>query len=129
MKKLIVLSFVSVFLSIFPLFSYAYNSDAAQIRIKISSSAKDNRYFLCLPSVGCLSVRAAQQGKIFPVFHSVKIQALFVTNLVDLRVHRIGMPSSCAVTVEPNQTLTIYGRITNGSGNRVQVQQLHCTVS
>ena len=117
-------SLVLVLLTLSPLLSYA---SAAHINIKISSSVKDNRYFLCLPSVGCLSIRAAQRGKVFQVYRDVSIKALFVTNIANLRVQRISLPASCAVTVEPNQTITIYGKILSGK-NQVQIQQLRCTL-
>lgn len=122
MKKLILTILLA---SLLPL---AHASDTANIRIKLSGSLKDNRYFLCLSSIGCLSIRAAQKGKVYPIYRPFQLYNMYITDLTDLSLHRQNLPSSCSVNVEPNKTLTISGNLTRGSNNRIQISQLQCSV-
>lgn len=108
----------------------AMASDTANIRIKINSGVHDNRYFLCLPNVGCLSILAAEKGKVYPIFHPVQMSGIYVTDVSNgFQVSPQGLPSSCNVTVDPNKTITISGSISPAKDNGVRVSQLHCSVS
>ena len=107
----------------------AYAASVANIRIKVTGALKDNRYFLCLPNVGCLSILAGEKGKVFPVFQPVQMSNIFVTNVTDFSVFAQGLPDSCNVTVDDKKTLTISGHITTGPQNSVVINQLRCSVN
>ena len=130
MKKFLAMCLAISCLNLIGFVQTAYGDDFANVRIKISGAAKDNRYFLCLPNIGCLSILAATtKGKIYPVTHSFEMDNIFVTNMDDFRVHPQGLPTSCNVTVKTNQTITIYGKITQGQNDSILINQLHCSVS
>lgn len=124
-KLLSLLAFLLIFAT-----SMSYADDTANIKIRITGAMRNNNYFLCLPNVGCLSIAAAQQGKIYPVYHSIEMDYLSVMDVDNqFRVNFAGLPSSCNVTVQPNQTITIYGNLQVGQNNRVQLNNLHCSVA
>ena len=110
-------------------FAYADNDPTANIKIKISGAVKDNRYFLCVPNIGCLSILAAQKGRIYPIYHPIEMDKMYVANLQNFRLHSQGLPSSCNVTVNTNQTITIYGKLITGSNNTVLVNNLRCSLN
>lgn len=103
-------------------------ADTANIRIKISGAVHDNTYFLCLPNVGCLSIRHGQEGKIYPVTHQVEMDRMFVVNQDTFQLSPQGLPESCKVTVKANQTVTISGTLVVGHNDVVHVSQLRCSV-
>ncbi len=108
----------------------AVADDAAKIKIRISGAAHDNRYFLCLPNVGCLSILAAARGKVYPIYRPVEISGLYVTDVNNnFRVTSQGLPNSCDVTVQPNQTITISGKISVIQNNTAMINGLHCSVA
>ncbi|TAK77858.1 MAG: hypothetical protein EPO11_02070 [Gammaproteobacteria bacterium] len=126
-KSLAILALATA--SYMPLVSAA-DTDAANVNIKISGALADNRYFLCLPDVGCLSILAAEKkAKVYPIFHSFDMDKIFVANLNSYRIYPQGLPASCNVTVNTNQTITIYGKLVNKSDQQTYVENLHCTVS
>lgn len=128
MKKLIILALTYLAISTMPC-AFA-DTSAANIKIKVTGTAKDNRYFLCLPDIGCLSILSAQKGKIYPIFHSVEMSGIYVTDVSDnLRVYPQGLPASCNVTVQPNQTITISGNIAKGPHKSIYINKLHCAVT
>ncbi|RDI44550.1 hypothetical protein [Aquicella lusitana] len=110
-------------------FANAAETDAANIKIKIAGATSDNRYFMCMEGIGCLSILAAQKGKVYPIFHSFNMDYIYIANLEDnFRLSKQGLPKSCDTTVNTNQTVTIYGKIQAKNG-AVYVQNLHCTVA
>jgi hypothetical protein len=129
LKKWVIVG-CALLLSLTSLSVLADTEDAtANIRIKLSNPAHDNRYFLCMQGVGCLSVLAAQKGKVYPVFHSVEMDNLYVNNVSSMRLSPQGLPKSCDTTVQPNQTITISGQIIPGPDDSAYIKNLHCTVS
>lgn len=106
---------------------FAYADDTANIKIQLNGTLKDNRYFLCLSTIGCLSIRAAQQGRVYPIYRPFQLYNMYVSDMTDLSLHRQNLPSSCSVEVETNKTLTISGNLSQ-IGNRVQINQLRCTL-
>jgi len=123
MKKL-----VCAVITLAVLSSQAFAADTANIKIKINATGNDNTYYLCMPNLGCLSLLAAQRGKVFPSLNPVEMNTMFVTNIHNMRVYNQGLPKSCDVTVKPNQTITIYGSLSTQTTN-VHVQNLRCVVS
>ncbi len=124
MKKLFILL---VALTLIPV---AMADSAANIKIKMKGAVHNNRYFLCLPDVGCLSVLAAKKGKVYPIFHPIQMSNIYVMDVNNnFKVFTQGLPSSCNVTVQQNQSITISGNITPGAKNSVIVNQLHCSVN
>lgn len=122
MKKLFILLAALVCMQV------AVADEAAKIKIHMSGAGNANRYFLCLPDVGCLSILAAEKGKTYPIFRPIEMSSIYITDVShSLRVSNQGLPRSCQVTVQPNQTLTISGNIVAGQ-NGVRVNQLHCTL-
>ena len=122
MKKLIFMLFALTCVQ------FAYAADSANIKIKISG-VSNNRYFLCIPDMGCLSILAAQKGKVFPILRDIDMNTIFVTDTNNYHVHSQGLPDSCNVVVKTNQTITIYGKLVVKPSERVQVNQLRCSVS
>ena len=103
---------------------------SANIKIKMKGAGHNNRYFLCLPDVGCLSMLAAKKGKVFPIFHPIQMNNIYVMDVNNhFKVFNQGLPSSCNVTVQQDQSITISGNITLGAKNSVIVNQLHCSVN
>ena len=108
----------------------AYAGDTANINIKIGGALPDNTYFLCMEDLGCLSILAAEKGKVYPIFHPIEMHNLFITDVDNnFQVSAEGLPASCNKTVQTDQTITIYGSLAKGPNNTTQLQQLHCTVS
>jgi hypothetical protein len=125
MKKLLMLMIASIIC-----IQSVHADDTANIRIKINGAMKDNRYFLCMPNIGCLSILAAQKGKVFPVYHSIEMNSIYVADLNNhFQISPQGLPHSCDVTVDTKKTITISGNITGGSNHTVRVSQLHCSVN
>lgn len=105
----------------------AYADDTANIRIKISGASSDNRYFLCLPDVGCLSILGAQRGKVFPIYRQIAMGSMFVGDIKpQFHITPQSVPASCRGTVDVNHTVTISGQLLPGSN---KVTGLHCTIS
>lgn len=124
MKKLLVL-----LLSLL-LVQTAFAYDATNINIKISGAIHDNRYFLCMSGVGCLSLKAAKQGTVFPILSQVKMRSIYVMDAANnMQLTPQGLPRSCNVTVEKNQTITISGHLVPGANKGTTLSQLHCSVS
>lgn len=124
MKKLLILILSVVCMQM----AFADNA-AVNIKIKISGAVSNNRYFLCLPDIGCLSILAAQKGKIYPIFHQIDMEGVYVTNVEDMSVYPQGLPKSCDVSVDTNKTLTISGHLISGANGRAQVKNLSCSIS
>lgn len=101
--------------------------NAANIRIHISGAPENNRYFLCVCNIGCLSIIAAERGKVYPIFRTIHMHSLYVTDVKTRRVYNQGVPPSCNVTVNPGQTISIHGRIIS-SHNKLMVSGLSCSV-
>jgi hypothetical protein len=122
MKKLLIL------LIALTSFQMASTVNAANIKIKVGG-IQDNRYFLCLPSVGCLSMKAAQKGKVYPIHNTFKVSQLFVTDRGTQRLSPQAAASSCNAMIESNQTVTISGQLSVQTDNSVRINQLHCSIS
>jgi hypothetical protein len=126
MKKLLI---VLLSIALLPA-AYAYNpADAANIKIKVSGATTDNRYFLCVRGIGCLSMLAAKKGKVFPFLRDVEMNSMYVLDTKSkLRLSPQGLPRSCNVTVKEKQTLTISANLVNKASG-IQLNQLRCSVS
>ena len=105
----------------------AYGSDA-KLHVKISGPINDNRYFLCVSHAGCASILNANKGKVFPMDQGV-VNNIVVLNLGSKSLHPQKLPESCQVTVTPNQTVTVTGKLVQGAKNKVVLSNLRCSVS
>lgn len=105
-----------------------YARGTANIDLKINDPKGDNRYFLCLPNIGCLSILQAEHGKIYPIIHSFKINNIYLENLHNSSLYYEGAPRSCQVKVNPNQTLNIYGTIDRGKNTARYIKNLSCRI-
>lgn len=103
--------------------SYA---DTANIRMRINGATSDNRYFLCIPNVGCLSIARGDAGKVYPFYNDVRMRNLFLTNLQNFEVSAMGLPPSCNVTVKTGETLAIHGTIRTAN-RTAYIANLYCT--
>lgn len=121
--------FLILFISLLVSTQVAFADSAANIKIRLNGSTSQNQYFLCLPDVGCLSVLAAQRGKVYPIFHSVNLSNIYITDRSNNRVSAQAAASSCNTTVNTNQTVTISGSISVGSDRSVRINQLHCSIA
>lgn len=104
------------------------NLQTANIAIKIKGAPSDNRYFICINNIGCLSILAAEKGKIYPMIHSFEIEHFFITDLSNKTVYLANMPASCHQEVNLNQTLVIQGHIKKGSNNNPSLNDVSCTI-
>jgi len=124
MKKIL----ASFLLSALCMGQFAYAANTANIKIRINGPITDNRYFLCIPDVGCLSMLAAKKGKVFPFYRTVEMNTLFVTNVLNNRLYNQGLPKSCQVKVDPNKTITISGTLYAGQ-DQVKLSKISCSVA
>lgn len=125
MKKLVLLVAAVISLN-----TAAFADSSANIRINIQGAVSDNTYFLCLPNVGCLSILAGDRGKVYPVYHPIEMDNIFVTNVDhNFKLSAEGLPASCNVTVQTNHTVTISGRIVPLGNGNTELAGLHCHVS
>ncbi len=107
--------------------AYADNN-AANLNIKVAGIGKDNTYFLCVDSVGCVSMRAASEGRTFPL-NPGQVERIFLMNSGTLRTYFQALPASCSVNVNANQTLTVKGKIIKGANDRTYIEKLECSVA
>lgn len=124
MKKMI-LSLLLIISSI----QLTYALDTANIKIQVAGAFNDNRYFMCIRNVGCLSIRAAKQGKVFPVMRTVEMDNIYIVNLKNNQLYSQGLPASCNIAVKPEQTITISGKLSTGPHESARIDQLQCTVN
>lgn len=122
MKKII-----AVMLTILATSAFA---DTAHLKIKVSNPTKDNKYFLCLYGVGCLSMRAGNDGKAFPIgtIDVGNIQRVVITDVSDMSISTQPTHESCRVKLNSEQTLTISGHLTS-KNNKPYIDNLRCSVS
>lgn len=119
MKKLLVLIIGLVcFSSVF--------ADAT-LRMKIAGPINDNRYFLCVTGVGCVSIFNGNKGHTYPL-QAGEVSRIYTVNASNMSFRLQGMPSSCNVTVKDNQTLTVSGRLVEGPNKMYSMSDLRCTV-
>lgn len=124
MKKLLLLLLSLV------LIPSVYAADSANIKIKVNGAITNNRYFMCLPNVGCLSILAAKKGKVYPVLSKIKMSGIYVADTASkMRLNPQGLPASCNVIVNPKQTITISGTLAAGPNNSVVLKQLRCSLN
>ncbi len=119
---------ITLFLLAFFCMPMAFALDAATIKIRINGAIHDNRYFLCLPEIGCLSLLAAKKGKIYPVLHPIQMNSLFINNIRTFHVSLAGQPASCNVNVNIGQSVIISGNLSVDAKDQVHVNQLRCAV-
>lgn len=124
MKKIL----AALLLSILCASQFAFADNTANIRIKINGAVNDNRYFLCMPDMGCLSMLAAKKGRVFSFYRPVEMNTIFVTNVLNGRLYNQGLPKSCQVKVERGQTITISGQLYAGP-DKVKLNQISCSVA
>lgn len=122
MKKFILL-FLMVFSVQFATTAYAL--DTANIRFNLSGTSHDNRYFLCIPNIGCLSVLAGDRGKVYPIIYPFKINNIYLSDLDNHRIYYEGLPQSCSATIELKHTVTIHGHISPDSN---VIDNMYCTI-
>jgi len=59
----------------------------------------------------------------------IEMNTIFVKDTHTMRDHNQGLPHSCDVTVQQNQSITIYGTLEAVGKDKVELKNLHCTVS
>ncbi len=121
MKKLI-----SLFMCVASLSNVAY-ADAAKLTIKISGAGSANTYFLCTDGISCLSIAAANHGKVYPLTTG-QIDHIHLLNVANARMYFQKLPDSCNVSVSEHQTLTVKGQIVKGANDKVFISNLTCSV-
>lgn len=105
-----------------------FAADFAKLRIKIQGATSDNRYFLCVGTVGCVSIKAGDKGTLYPM-QAGNIDYIYTTSVAAMRVYPQSLPSSCNVEVKNDQTVTVTGRIVQRSNEDVHIEHLNCHVS
>lgn len=110
--------------------THACATDLAHIKISVNNPTKQNKYFLCVYGVGCLSIRAGDEGKRFPIapMDVANIQKFVITDVSDMSMSAQPSHESCQVKVDTDQTLTISGQLTM-KNNKPYIDNLRCSVS
>lgn len=121
MKKLLM-----VVLSLF-LINSSYALESAKLRMKISGPIKDNRYFLCVTNVGCVSILNGNRGKAYPL-NTGSVNNIFTVNATNMRMYTQPLPSSCSVSLKGKETLTVTANLVEGPNKKVHLNNLRCTV-
>ena len=123
MKKLI-LSILALTLS-----SGLFAADFAKVKIRITNPVHENKYFLCLYNVGCMSINAGNRGRQFPMMAQDigNIEKFVVTDVTDMSMHMTTSNNSCNVQVSGGQTLTISGQLEMVNSQPI-IKNLHCSV-
>lgn len=103
-------------------------TDSAKIKLNIKTPSSMNKYFVCLQGNGCLSVLAANKGRVYPYFSPIQMGNIYLANMDNLRVYPQGLPPSCNVKVNMNQTITLNGKIVVGRNNVPHITNLSCRV-
>lgn len=124
MKKIII-----SFLLILSCIQAAYALDTVNIKIQIAGALNDNRYFMCIRNIGCLSIRAAKQGKVFSMMRTFEMDNIYIVNLKNNQLYSQGLPNSCSIAIKPQQTITISGKLSAGPNDSARIDQLRCSVS
>lgn len=102
-------------------------ADEAKLRMKISGPVNNNRYFLCVSNVGCVSIFSGNKGKVYPL-DTGEISNIYTVDGSNLSMHTQTLPSSCNVTVKDNQTLTVKGTLVKGTNGKVVISNMHCSI-
>lgn len=110
--------------------SVAYADDgSANLKIKVTGTDANNTYFLCVEDgVGCVSMMAADHGKVYPLSPG-QVEQIFMVNSGTMRVYHQPLPDSCNVNVNSNQTLTVKGNVVKGANDNAYLDHLHCSVA
>lgn len=125
MKKLLVILIAMLGFQM----AYADNG-ATNVRIHISGIKQDNSYFLCLSGIGCLSIKAGDNGKVYPVYDDVQLSGIAVLNIDDhFKVSTQPVPASCTADVPANKTITISGELVHTQNQGIAIEHLQCSVS
>lgn len=123
MKKIIALM-----LSV-ALISPIYAAEVAQLKINIKDASRENKYFLCLYGVGCLSIHAGNRGKIFPIvpIDIGNMTKMVITDAENMAMYTQPNVDSCNVVLKSNQRLTISGQLVI-KNNMPHIDHLACRV-
>lgn len=105
-----------------------YANDFANLKIKISGVMPDNKLFLCVGNVGCVSIAAGDKGKVYPMTPG-NIDFVYTTSISNMRLYEQKLPRSCNISVQSNQTLTITGHVVKGANQQIHINNLNCKVA
>lgn len=121
-------TFIATLIS-FLMMHTAFASDHANLNIKISNPVSENKYFLCLYSIGCLSIKAGNHGKVFHVMPTDigNIRKIVIADVSNMQMHLQPSAKSCNIKVDKDQKLTITGQLIV-KNNTPYINNLHCAV-
>lgn len=107
-----------------------FAADVAMVKVHIADPIAENKYFICLYNVGCLSIRAGDNGKAFPMMPQDigNIEKFVVTDVTDMSMYTTPSNNSCNVQVNAGQTLTVSGQLVVAKSGPV-IKNLRCSVS
>lgn len=106
-------------------------ADYAKLKLHISDPVKENKYFLCLYGIGCLSIRAGNHGKVYPIMPDTdigNIRKIVVTDVSNMSMHLQPSAQSCNIVAAKNQHITISGQLVV-KNHTPYINNLHCTVT
>lgn len=110
--------------------NYAYGNAgdvSANLRIKVSNPTPVKTYFLCVSNMGCINLLSAQKIKKIPLGPGT-VDYIFLANTANLQMFPQALPNSCNVSLDSQQTLTIYGKVAITSQHWGYIQDLKCVV-
>jgi hypothetical protein len=110
------------------LLSSAYAGEFAKLHMKISGPITNNRYFLCVSGIGCVSILNGNKGHDYPLDPG-EITKIFTVDAGNMSMHQQDLPASCNVSVTSDQTLVVTGKLVPSSDGHVVINNLHCSVA
>jgi hypothetical protein len=115
MKKLVV-----ILLSYFAAHS-VFAADSANLKLNFTGATQN--HYLCISNAYCINMAKISQKSV--AMDPRTLKRIIMLNLATKRMYPQPLPSSCQVTVEKNQTLTISGKMMPDQS----ISQLKCAVS
>jgi len=101
---------------------------AADIRLNISSAAKNNPYFLCIYDEGCIRISASNETFPLAKINMGNIKNFGIANPTKNQIYMQPSDRSCQFQVESNQKVTISGNLVM-QNSVPHINNLRCQVS
>jgi hypothetical protein len=107
------------------LLTQVHGAQAAQLQLKLTGNFAQNAYFICLPSLGCVSLYAGCKQMQKFILDAGQVTQVYVMQRRDFRRYSQPLPASCAVSVDDDQTLVVTGKFVV-KGDDVTIKNLQC---
>lgn len=108
----------------------AYADNEATVGIHINDPVKTNKYFMCIYDEGCISIKAADKGKTFPMpaMDVGNIKEFVITDATTMQEFMVPTNTTCNINVHEGQKLTLTGELVV-QNNKPTIKHLQCHVA